>query len=125
MDLTSLVLLASLMVGLIVSDAAFSGGNMALTIAVPQKVADTGFRSQTAEDVFTAEAARIGRTSSIVPPPIVETSARPGLFGALVKPLNLAQFALVMGTLIPRAARSQSCPPPPVPRPSTFRRQPR
>ena len=38
---------------------------------------------------------------------------------------SLAQFALVMGTLIPRAARSQSCPPPPVPRPSTFRRQPR
>ncbi len=96
MDLTSLVLLASLMVGLIVSDAAFSGGNMALTIAVPQKVADTGFRSQTAEDVFTAEAARIGRTSSIVPPPIVETSARPGLFGALVKPLNLEQVALAL-----------------------------
>ncbi len=93
MDLTSLVVLAAIMLGLVVSDAAVSGGNLALTISVPQKIADTGFTTQTAEDVFTAEAARIGRTSSIVPPPVVETTAHPGLLGALVKPLNLVPRA--------------------------------
>jgi Flp pilus assembly protein TadD len=96
MDLTSLVLLAALMIGLVVSDAAVSGGNLALNISVPQKIAETGFTSQTAENVFTAEAARIGRTSSIVPPPIVETATHPGLFGALIKPLNLDQVALAL-----------------------------
>ncbi len=96
MDLTSLVLFAALLLGIVVGDAAVSGGNLALSISVPQKVADTGFTSQTAEDVFTAEAARIGRTSSIVPPPIVETTTHPGLLGALVKPLNLGQVALAL-----------------------------
>ena len=96
MDLTSLVVLAAIMLGLVVSDAAVSGGNLALTISVPQKIADTGFTTQTAEDVFTAEAARIGRTSSIVPPPVVETTAHPGLLGALVKPLNLEQIVLAL-----------------------------
>ena len=96
MDLTSLVVLAAIMLGLVVSDAAVSGGNLALTISVPQKIADTGFTTQTAEDVFTAEAARIGRTSSIVPPPVVETTAHPGLLGALVKPLNLGQIVLAL-----------------------------
>ncbi len=96
MDLTSLILFAGIMLSLVVSDAAVSGGNLALNISIPQKVAETGFTSQTAEDVFTAEAARIGRTSSIVPPPVVETAANPGLFGALVKPLNLELVALAL-----------------------------
>jgi len=43
MDLTSLVLFAALVLGLVVGDAAVSGGNLALSISVPQKVADTGF----------------------------------------------------------------------------------
>lgn len=96
MDLTNLVLLAAFMLSLIVGDAAVSGGNLQLSISVPPKIAETGFSSETAESVFTAEAARIGRTSSIIPPPIIETGSHPGLFGALVKPLQLDQVAMAL-----------------------------
>jgi hypothetical protein len=89
LDLTSLVVLAGLFLGLVVGDAALFGDPVQLQITVPTKLADSGFTQAAAEDVFSAQVADLGREQSFVPTPSVQISARPGVLAAMAKPLGL------------------------------------
>lgn len=89
MDLTTLLAALTILCGLIVGDAVMNGNTLQVQISMPPAVAQTGFTSATAEQVFQAETARIGQSVSVVPIPSVELGAQPGVFGSLAKPLNL------------------------------------
>jgi len=89
LDLTSLVLVAGLFIGLVVGDAALFGDTLQVQITVPAKVAQTGFTEAAAEQVFAAEVTRIGQVVSPFPAPSAHMSSRPSVLAAIGKPLNL------------------------------------
>jgi hypothetical protein len=88
-DLTTLVLLAGMVVSLIAGEAAMYGDTLTLHINVTPKIVQAGFDSTTAEQIFIAEAARIVRGESIIPTPTLRVSSRPTVISALATPLKL------------------------------------
>jgi hypothetical protein len=89
LDLTSLVIMAGLFLGLVVGDAALFRDPVQLQISVPSKLAEGGLTETAAEYVFSAQVAEMGQAVSFVPTPSVQISARPTILAALAKPLNL------------------------------------
>ena len=89
LDLTSLLVLAGLFLGLVVGDAALFGDPVQVQISVPAKLAETGFNEAAAEQMFAAQVADMGRAVSIVQTPSVQVSTRPSILAALAKPLSL------------------------------------
>lgn len=89
LDLTSLMIVAGLFLGLVVGDAALFGDPVQVQITVPSKVSDTGFTEAAAEQVFAAQVAEMGQANSIVQTPSVQLSTRPTILAALAKPLSL------------------------------------
>jgi hypothetical protein len=88
-DITSLIWVAGLFLGLVISDAAYFGDPLQVQISVPAKLANTGFTEVTAEQLFAAEVFNIGQAVSLVPTPRVQISSRPTIASAVAKPLNL------------------------------------
>jgi len=88
-DFTSLFIIAGLLFGLLAGDAAIYGDTLTVRIAVADNIGKAGFTEATAEQVFTAEAARILRGESIIPAPALRVSSNPTVIAALAKPLNL------------------------------------
>jgi len=89
LDLTSLIIVAGLFLGLVVGDAALFGDPVQVQITIPSKISDTGFTEAAAEQVFAAQVADMGQTNSIVQTPSVQMSTRPTILAALAKPLSL------------------------------------
>jgi hypothetical protein len=88
-DITTLVLLAGIVVSLIASEAALYGDTLTLHINVSPKIVQAGFDGPTAEQIFVAESARIVRGESIIPTPTLRVSSRPTVVSALATPLQL------------------------------------
>jgi len=88
-DFTSLFIIAGLLFGLLAGDAAIFGDTLTVRIAVADNIGKAGFTESTAEQVFTAEAARIVRGESIIPAPTLRVGSNPTVITALAKPLNL------------------------------------
>ncbi len=89
MDLTSLILLAGIFFGFVVTDAALFADPVQVQIAVPSKLSDAGFSETAAEQIFAAQVAEMGRAQSIVRTPSVQISTRPSILAAMAKPLQL------------------------------------
>jgi hypothetical protein len=90
LDFTSLFLLAAMAISLIAGEAAMYGDTLTLHIGVSPKVAQAGFDTAAAEQIFIAESARIVRGESIIPTPTLRVSSRPTVMSALAAPLQLA-----------------------------------
>jgi hypothetical protein len=96
LDLTSLIVVAGIFLGLAVGNAALFGDPVQVQISVPPKVAETGFTGAAAEQVFAAQVAELGQTLSIVDTPRVQLSTRPTVAAALAKPLNLENLVVAI-----------------------------
>src|ERR1700722_4613384 len=88
-EITTLFLLAGMVVSLIASEAALYGDTLTLHINVSPKIVEAGFDGPTAEQIFVAESARIVRGESIIPTPTLRVSSRPTVVSALATPLQL------------------------------------
>jgi hypothetical protein len=88
-DISTLVLLAGMVISLIAGEAALYGDTLTLHINVSPKIVQGGFDSATAEQIFIAESARIVRGESIIPTPTLRVSSRPTVMSALATPLKL------------------------------------
>ncbi len=97
-DFTQLMIVAGLLFGLFAGDVVFFGDTLRVQIAVPESVSNGGFTEATAEEVFTAEAARIVRVRSLMPPPALRVTATPSVLTALAKPLSLDGVAAALQT---------------------------
>lgn len=95
-DFTTLLITAALFFGLVIGDATLLGNPLRVQIAVPAKLADTGFTDAVAERLFLSEAARVGRALSIVHTPGVEVSSRGSVLAAVAKPLSLDQVVVAL-----------------------------
>jgi tetratricopeptide (TPR) repeat protein len=95
-DFTTLLLAAGLFFGLVIGDATLLGDPLRVRIAVPTRVADTGFTEAVAEHLFLSEAARVGQALSIVRTPGVEVSSRGSVLAAVAKPLSLDQVVVAL-----------------------------
>ena len=95
-DFTTLLLIAGLFFGMVIGDATLFGDPLRIQIAVPAKLAETGFTEAVAERLFLSEAARIGRAMSIVRTPGVEVSSQGSVFAAVAKPLSLDQVVVAL-----------------------------
>lgn len=89
-DVTTLFLLAGMVVSLIAGEAALYGDTLTLHINVSPKIVQAGFDAAAAEQIFIAESARIVRGASIIPTPTLRVSSRPTVMSALAAPLQLA-----------------------------------
>jgi len=95
-DITQLFIITSLVLGLLVGNAALNGDALRVQIAIPSDVSSAGFTEATAEEIFTAEAARIIRAPSIIPVPTLQVNSTPSIATALAKPLNLDGVAAAL-----------------------------
>jgi hypothetical protein len=86
-DLTSLIVIAGLFLGLVIGDAARFGDAVQVQVSVPTRLADTGFTGAAAEQVFAAQVAELGQAGfssvrSIVQTPSVQVSTRTTVLAA-------------------------------------------
>ena len=88
-DITTIALLAGMVVSIIAGEAALYGDTLTLHINVTPKITQAGFDAATAEQIFIAESARIVRGKSIIPTPTLRVSSRPTVMSALAAPLKL------------------------------------
>jgi tetratricopeptide (TPR) repeat protein len=95
-DFTTLLLIAGLFFGAVIGDATLFGDPLRIQIAVPAKLAETGFTEAVAERLFLSEAARVGRAMSIVRTPGVEVSSQGSVLAAVAKPLSLDQVVVAL-----------------------------
>src|SRR6266581_2798195 len=95
-DFTTLLLAAGLFFGVVIGDATLFGDPLRVKIAVPTKLADTGFTEAVAEGLFLSEASRVARALSIVRTPGVEVSSQGPLLAAVAKPLSLDQVVVAL-----------------------------
>lgn len=89
MDITTIVVLAALGLGLVGADAAFSANTFGIQINVPPEIESRGINSQIAEDVFTAEVMRIAQIPSLLAPPAVRSTSERTIVGTIAKAVNL------------------------------------
>jgi len=89
MDITTLFTVASLFLGLVVSNAALFGDSLFATLSVPKSVETTGVSQAVAEKMFAVSVASFSRVPSLLATPAVQTGSAPSLPMALAKPLNL------------------------------------
>jgi tetratricopeptide (TPR) repeat protein len=90
MDLTTIFTLGSLLLGLIVGNAAYLGESLYIKIAIPSNMEKAGFSQATAEGLFVAEINRYTQVPTIIPTPSIVVSTAPSLAIALAKPLQLS-----------------------------------
>ena len=88
-DLTTLTLLAALLIATIAGERVLVGDTLRLQINVPAALQDRGFSAPVAEEVFSAEAERILRGPAAIPPPALRIRSQPTFLSALGKPLHL------------------------------------
>ncbi len=88
-EIMTLVLLAGMAVSLVAGEAALYGDTLSLHINVAPKLVQGGFDTDTADQVFIAEAAQIVRGESIIPTPTLRVSSNPTVVSALASPLRL------------------------------------
>jgi hypothetical protein len=96
LDLNSLVVVASLLLGLVVGDAVLFSDPVQVQISVPTKLSNTGFTEAAAEQVFAAQVAEMGQALSIVNTPSVHVSSRQTILAALAKPLSLGNVVVAV-----------------------------
>jgi hypothetical protein len=96
LDLTTLLMLGGLFLGMAVGNAALFGDPVQVQISVPSKVAEGGFTGAAAEQIFAAQVAEMGQALSIVETPRVQLSTRPTIAAALAKPLNLDNLVIAI-----------------------------
>src|SRR5579863_4719204 len=89
LDITTLLVLAGMVVSLIAGEAAYYGDLLTLHINVAPPIASAGFDDTTAEQTFIAESGRIVRGDSIIPTPTLRVNSRPTVLSALAAPLKL------------------------------------
>jgi hypothetical protein len=89
LDLTTVIAVASVLLGLIVGDAALLGESLYVSITVPSHMKSSGFSEATAEQIFVAEINRYTQLPTVIPTPSVATSSAPTLPMALARPLQL------------------------------------
>jgi len=89
LDLTTLVTVASLFFGLVVSNAALFGDSLFVRLAVPEAMENSGFTAPTAERLFAANVAQIISAPSPLATPSVQTSSAPSVTMSLAKPFQL------------------------------------
>ena len=95
-DFTSLFIIAGVLFGLVVGDAALYGDTLRVQIDVAQSINNAGFTETAAEQVFLAQAAQIVRGESIIPAPPIRVATSPSVVAALAKPLNLDAVVTAM-----------------------------
>jgi hypothetical protein len=91
-DLTTLITVAGVLLGLIVGDAAFLGEALHVTISIPTKLESEGLSKATAEQLFAAELNRYTQIKSPIATPSVDTSSAPSWPVALARPLQLEEL---------------------------------
>ncbi len=89
MDLTTLITVGGLFLGLIVGDAALVGNSLYVSMSIPTQLENGGFSKATGEGIFVSEVNRYTSLGALIPTPSVTTSSSPGLPTALAKPLQL------------------------------------
>ena len=89
LDITTLLVLAGMVVSLIAGEAAYYGDLLTLHINVAPPIATVGFDDTTAEQTFIAESGRIVKGDSIIPTPTLRVNSRPTVLSALAAPLKL------------------------------------
>jgi hypothetical protein len=88
-DITLLVTLAGLFMGIVIGNAALLGDSLFASIAVPKSLEARGMDRSAAERLFAAEVGWYGRLPSILPTPMVAISSSPSFTMALAKPFKL------------------------------------
>ncbi len=88
-EIMTVVLLAGMAVSFVAGGAALYGDTLSLHINVTPKLVESGFDTDTADQVFIAEAAQIVRGESIIPTPTLRVSSNPTVVSALAAPLRL------------------------------------
>jgi hypothetical protein len=100
MDLTTLFTVASLFLGLVVSNAALFGDSLFATLSVPKSVEATGITQPVAEKMFAVSVASYSRVPSLLATPAVQTGSAPSLPMALAKPLNLQDLVYSVQAMV-------------------------
>ena len=95
-DFTSLFIVAGILFGLVVGDAAIYGDTLRVQIEVAPNINNAGFTETAAEQVFLARAAQIVNGDSIIPAPPVRVATAPTVVAALAKPLDLDAVVMAM-----------------------------
>jgi hypothetical protein len=96
MDLVSLSIIVGVFLGLVTADAAFVSDRVKVRIDVPKQLEESGFGQFTAEELFAAEAQRIGDDNAVLGTEKLAIRSRPGILAALGKPLNLDSLVVAM-----------------------------
>lgn len=100
MDITTLFTVASLFLGLVVSNAALFGDSLFATLSVPKSVEATGITQPVAEKMFAVRVASYSRVPSLLATPAVQTGSAPSLPMALAKPLNLQDLVFSIQAMV-------------------------
>ena len=88
-EITTIVLLAGMMISLVAGESALYGDTLSLHINVSPKLVESGFDNVTAEQIFITESARIVGETSIIPTPTLRVSSNPTVMSALALPFRL------------------------------------
>jgi len=89
MDISTLVILASLLFGAIIGDAVVYGKTMRAEFTLPKSVEAQGFTQDAAENIFISEFARISDIPFILPFPTVAQANKDSLLSVVAKPLKI------------------------------------
>lgn len=97
MDVTTLLTVASLFLGLIVSNAALFGDSLYATLSVPKSVEAAGITQPVAEKMFAVSVASYSRVPSLLATPAIQTGSAPSLpiangFGKAAEPSGCRLF---------------------------------
>lgn len=99
MELATIGFLSAIVLGLIAGDAVISANTMAVGIALPPAVQQSGLTRQSAEEIFITELSRIAAIPSGVPVPVPRVSSRRTVIGALAEPLKLTDVTAALQDL--------------------------
>ncbi len=99
MELATIGFLSAIVFGLIAGDAVISANTMAVGIALPPTVQQSGLTRQSAEEIFITELSRIAAIPSGVPVPVPRVSSRRTVIGALAEPLKLTEVTAALQDL--------------------------
>jgi len=88
-DLSTIVLISSLLFGSVIADSVLFGKTLRFDASVPTAVANDGLSVGSAEKLFVSELTRLSRAESVIPFPDVSDGMEGGVLSTLAKPLHM------------------------------------
>ncbi|MGE0225830.1 MAG: hypothetical protein AB7F35_28255 [Acetobacteraceae bacterium] len=89
MDIGTILLLASLLMGAVIGDAALFGKTMRVHFTLPASVTSQGMTQEAAEQIFISEFARLADIAYILPFPTIAQANKDSLLSVVAKPLKI------------------------------------